>query len=56
MRIHSTKKLLDQIPFDLAVGVGEEGNPLFSWHAHLIVIDRRKAVVLMNDQSRYAIV
>ncbi|MDW0116086.1 plasmid pRiA4b ORF-3 family protein [Sporosarcina thermotolerans] len=56
MRIHSTKKLFDEIPFKPEADTGEEENPLFSWHANLLVIDRRKTIVLMNDNNRYTIV
>ncbi|MEK3934309.1 hypothetical protein MKY41_03240 [Sporosarcina sp. FSL W7-1349] len=56
MKIQGTKKLLDVIPFEGVADNGEEGNPLYAWHANLLVIDRRKTLVLMNDSNRYVIV
>ncbi len=54
MLIQCTKKLLEQLNIKPAAAVGEE--PLFSWHANLITVNRRKAVVLVNDKNRYIIV
>ncbi|MBS4190146.1 plasmid pRiA4b ORF-3 family protein [Bacillus sp. FJAT-49705] len=54
MLIQCTKKLLDQL--DIKPQSHIEAEPLFSWHAHLLTINRRKTVVLVNDQNRYAIV
>lgn len=57
MLIQGTKKLLDQLklkPADLTVLPEEEA--LFCWHANLVMINRRKAVVLMQDTSRYIVV
>lgn len=56
MKIQATKKLLDAIPFEVTPDSGEERNPLYAWHANLLVIDRRKTLVLMNDSNRYVIV
>ncbi|MEK5040762.1 plasmid pRiA4b ORF-3 family protein [Sporosarcina sp. FSL K6-3457] len=56
MRIHSTKKLLDELAFTPTTDAIEEENSLFSWHANMLMINRRKTVVLMNDQNRYVIV
>ncbi len=55
MLIQCTKKLLDELKITPAVSE-EEYNPLFSWHANLLTINRRKTVVLMNDSNRYVIV
>ncbi|MBT2214700.1 plasmid pRiA4b ORF-3 family protein [Virgibacillus dakarensis] len=54
MLIQCTKKLLDQLKIKSAPKADE--NPFFSWHANLLYINRRKTVVLINDQTRYAIV
>lgn len=54
MIIQCTKKLLDQLKKNPET-VDEE-KPLTSWHANLIIVNRRKAVVLVNDRNRYAIV
>jgi hypothetical protein len=54
MLIQCTKKLLDQLK--IKPDLEKQETPLFSWHANLITIDRRKTIVLMNDSSRYTIV
>lgn len=54
MIIHCTKKLLGELKVE-PESVAEE-NLLFSWHANIITINRRKTVVLMNDCNRYAVV
>ncbi|HHV79658.1 MAG TPA: plasmid pRiA4b ORF-3 family protein [Firmicutes bacterium] len=30
-------------------------NPLFAWHANLVTVNRRKALILINDEYRYPI-
>lgn len=54
MIINCTKKLFDQIKKE-PVTVDEE-NPLISWHANLLTVNRRKTIVLVNDKNRYVIV
>jgi len=54
MLIHCTKKLLDQMGTQPDPH-GEE-DPLFSWNANVLTLNRKKAVVLVNDKNRYAIV
>ncbi|MBO0600925.1 plasmid pRiA4b ORF-3 family protein [Sporosarcina sp. E16_3] len=54
MHIRCTKKLLVELKVE-PESVSED-NPLFSWHANLIMVNRRKAIVLMNDHNRYAVV
>ncbi|MBN6206103.1 plasmid pRiA4b ORF-3 family protein [Ralstonia pickettii] len=51
MHIQCTKKLLDRLKLK-AEPVTEE-NPIFSWHANLVTINRRQTLVLMNDKTRY---
>lgn len=55
MLIQCTKKLLDQLKIK-PQEVEEEAEPLFSWHANILTLDRRKTVVLVNDSNRYVIV
>ncbi|WEG13402.1 plasmid pRiA4b ORF-3 family protein [Pullulanibacillus sp. KACC 23026] len=55
MYIQATKKLLDQLEIKGASPTREE-EALFTWHANLITINRRKTVVLVNDASRYCLV
>ena len=52
--IQCTKKLLDQLNIKPVERL--EADPLFSWHANLMIVNRRKAVVLVNDKNRYVIV
>lgn len=54
MLVRCTKKLLDQLNMKPELMVEEE--PLFSWHANLLTVNRRKTVALVNDNNRYVIV
>lgn len=57
MLIQCTKKLLDELkmkPEPHAEGYPQ--NPLLAWHANLIMIDRKKAVALVNDKNRYMVI
>lgn len=56
MDICVTKKLLDAMPFNVTAESEEEVNPLYSWHANVIIINRRKTIILMNDSTRYTVV
>lgn len=55
MKIHCTKKVLDELKLRPEEGQGEE-EPLFSWHANVLLVNRRKTVVFVNDHNRYIIV
>lgn len=54
MLIQCTKKLLDELNIKPSLSAEEE--PLFSWHANLLTLNRRKTVILVNDKNRYVIV
>ncbi len=54
MLIQCTKKLLDELKINADTPVN--GDPLFSWHANLLKLGRKKTLVLVNDKNRYAIV
>jgi hypothetical protein len=54
MLIQCTKKLLSELKVEPSVSLEEEA--LFSWHANMITVNRRKTLVLMNDSNRYIIV
>lgn len=61
MLIQCTKTLLDQLklsPGELKPAGGYEQSPraLYAWHANLINLDRRKTLVLMNNETRYPVV
>lgn len=34
----------------------EDTNDLYSWSAHLVVVNRRKALVVVNDSNRFGFV
>src|SRR5574342_740055 len=54
MLIHCSKKLLDELKMKPDPVLEEE--PLFSWSAHVLTIQRRKMVVAVNNQNRYAVI
>lgn len=54
MRIQATKKLLDELQIKKAHALAEP--TLFSWHANVLTVGRRQAVVLVHDVTRYVIV
>ncbi|WP_227521950.1 plasmid pRiA4b ORF-3 family protein [Bacillus solitudinis] len=54
MQIQCTKKLLDELKVKPSAPLEEE--PLYSWHANLLTVGRRKTVVLVNDSNRYVVV
>ena len=49
MVIHCTKKLLDY--FEIAPQASEDTEPLFSFSANLLVLNRRKCVAVFNDAT-----
>ena len=53
MQICCTKKLLDYI--GVAPDCVEAVDSFYSWHANLLTIYRRKALLIVNDKTRYAI-
>lgn len=55
MLIQGTKKILDQLNIKPA-GLTAPQEELFSWHANLVTMKRRKTVLLMNDATRYIVV
>jgi hypothetical protein len=61
MLIQCTKALLDKMEIgsgELRSSEGYEQLPrsLLAWHAHTVSMDRRKAVILMNNATRYPVV
>ncbi|WP_377887570.1 plasmid pRiA4b ORF-3 family protein [Alkalihalobacillus sp. R86527] len=54
MLIQCTKKLLDELKITPAER--PEENTLFSWHANMIKLGRKKTLVLVNDHNYYVIV
>jgi hypothetical protein len=61
MLIQCTKALLDQLGIKNSELYSPEGheqfpNSFMAWHANFVTIDRKKAIVLMNNETRYPIV
>lgn len=61
MLIQCTKSLLDQLGIknsELHPSEGHEQfpNSFMAWHANFVTIDRKKAIVLMNNETRYSVV
>lgn len=61
MIIQSTRVLLDKIVqtnnnIEIITDAQKYANDFYAWHVHLITINRRKAVVCMNNLTRYTIV
>ncbi|MBV1758123.1 MAG: plasmid pRiA4b ORF-3 family protein [Dethiosulfatibacter sp.] len=54
MLIKCTKKLLDTL--DAKVTEDHQESLMFSWHANVVTVNRRKTVILLNDLNRYVIV
>lgn len=61
MIIQCTKKALDALNVDVSKLVTPDGfdkypESLFGWHANIVTINRRKVLVLMNNETRFPIV
>lgn len=61
MIIQCTKKALDMLNIDDSRLVSPEGfdqypESLFGWHANIVTINRRKVLVLMNNETRFPVV
>lgn len=54
MLINCTKKLQDELK--IKPEKIEVSDSLFSWHANIIRINRRKTIVLVNDTSGYVVI
>jgi hypothetical protein len=54
MQICCTKKLNDELGIGSVKGTEE--NDLFCWSVHLIIVNRRKTVVAVNDSNRFGFV
>ena len=54
MHICCTKKLLDEM--GIITENRLEENDLFCWSAHLITVNRRKTVVVVNDSNRFGFI
>ncbi|WP_231956085.1 DUF6933 domain-containing protein [Aneurinibacillus soli] len=53
LTIQCTKKLASELKFDISGDKPINRDPLYSWHAHLFLWNRRKCVLVMNNKTRY---
>jgi hypothetical protein len=53
LTIQCTKKLINELKIDLSNQEPIESVPLYSWHSHLFVFNRKKCVIVMNNLTRY---
>ncbi|CAM4176297.1 hypothetical protein L1N85_13685 [Paenibacillus alkaliterrae] len=53
MTIQCTKKLATELDVPLSNEKPENFNPLYCWHAHLFSFNRRKCILVMNNETRY---
>lgn len=56
MLIECTKKLADTMKLKLEGVRIDIHEPFYEWHVNLFMFDRRKAVILMNNATRYCII
>ncbi|AJS61169.1 DUF6933 domain-containing protein [Paenibacillus sp. IHBB 10380] len=56
MFIECTKKCSEAMKIKTNDVVPMKREPFYEWHANLFMFDRRKGVILMNNQTRYCIV
>ncbi len=54
MILHCTKKLSAKLP-NVQKQPQTETSPLGSWHAHLLIFDRRQCVLFTHDETRYSV-
>jgi hypothetical protein len=55
MLLECTKKLADVLKIKLA-DTPLPREPFYEWHANVFILDRRKGVIMMNNQTRYCVV
>jgi hypothetical protein len=55
MQVGCTRKLLDYIKVK-AEPADQKADPLLSWSANIITMNRRRAIIVANDSSRYGFV
>ncbi|WP_341281198.1 hypothetical protein [Paenibacillus sp. FSL H8-0537] len=53
LTLQCTKKLESELGMMDFVAVPTAVDPLFGWHAHLFLLNRRKCVLVMNNETRY---
>jgi hypothetical protein len=53
LTIQCTKKLINELKIDISKQELSESVPLYSWHSHLFLFNRKKCVIVMNNLTRY---
>lgn len=53
LTIQCTKKLSEELNVNISKNKLVHTKPLYSWHAHLFLWNRRKCVLVMNNKTRY---
>jgi hypothetical protein len=56
MFLECTQKLADVLKIQLTAISPLRREPLYEWHANLFMFNRRKGVIMMNNQTRYSVV
>jgi len=53
LTIQCTKKLIHELKIDIFKDEMLYSVPLYSWHSHLFLFNRKKCVIVMNNLTRY---
>jgi hypothetical protein len=53
LTIQCTKKLINELKIDISKEEPFQSDPLYSWHSHLFLFNRKKCVIVMNNLTRY---
>lgn len=53
--IRGTKKLLQDLKIERTITKIDSSDSFFSWHANVVVVNRRKHLIFMNDLSRLSL-
>lgn len=53
LTIQCTKKLLEELKIDIDKKIISIGAPIFSWHSHLFILNRKKCAIVMNNKTRF---
>lgn len=56
MFLECTKKLADALKIKLFNITPLRREPFYEWHANLFIFNRRKGMIMMNNQTRYCVV
>ncbi|MGE5417453.1 MAG: DUF6933 domain-containing protein [Acidobacteriota bacterium] len=53
LTIQCAKRLAQELNMNVSKEQIADKDPLYSWHAYLFLINRRKCVLIMNNKTRY---